>query len=64
MKRFTQKLSAVFLSACMVLPLLSNGAAISYKSAAVAAETADSAIRFDNEDQFFVYVGTYIRWKL
>ena len=59
MKLFTSKLSAVLLSACMVLPLLSNGAAISYKSAAVAAETADSAIRFDNEDQFFVYVGTY-----
>lgn len=40
MKLFTSKLSAVLLSACMVLPLLSNSAAISYKSAAVAAEIA------------------------
>ena len=59
MKRFTSKLSAVFLSTCMVLPVLSNGAAISSNNTAIAAETADSAIKFDNEDRFFVYVGTY-----
>ena len=59
MKRFTTKLSAVFLSACMVLPVLSNGATVSYNNTAIAAETADSAIKFDNEDRFFVYVGTY-----
>ena len=59
MKHFTSKLSAVFLSACMVLPVLSNGATVTYNNTAIAAETADPAIKFDNEDQFFVYVGTY-----
>ncbi len=59
MKRFITKLSAVFLSACMVLPVLSTSAAISSNNTAIAAETADPAISFDNEDQFFVYVGTY-----
>ena len=59
MKLFTSKLSAVLLSACMVLPVLSTSAAISSNNTAIAAETADPAISFDNEDQFFVYVGTY-----
>ena len=59
MKLFTSKLSAVLLSACMVLPVLSNGATVSCNNTAIAAETADAAIKFNNEDQFFVYVGTY-----
>lgn len=59
MRRSSSKLSAVFLSVCMVLPVLSNGATVSCNNTAIAAETADAAIKFNNEDQFFVYVGTY-----
>lgn len=59
MRRFSSKLSAVFLSVCMVLPVLSNGATVGCNNTAIAAETADVAIKFNNEDQFFVYVGTY-----
>lgn len=59
MRRFSSKLSAVFLSVCMVLPVLSNGATVSCNNTAIVAETADAAIKFNNEDQFFVYVGTY-----
>lgn len=59
MKRFSSKLSAVFLSACMLLPTLSIGFPINYESSALAAETEANSILFNNEDQFFVYVGTY-----
>ena len=59
MKRFSSKLSAVFLSACMLLPTLSIGFPINYESFALAAETEANSILFNNEDQFFVYVGTY-----
>lgn len=41
MKRYATKLHAVFLSACMVMPVLSNGAAISSNNTAIAAKTAD-----------------------
>ena len=59
MKRFSSKLSAVFLSACMLLPTLSIGFPINYEISALAAETEANSILFNNEDQFFVYVGTY-----
>ena len=59
MKRFSSKLSAVFLSACMLLPTLSIGFPINYENSALAAETEANSILFNNEDQFFVYVGTY-----
>ena len=59
MKRFTSKLSAVFLSACMMLPTLSIDFPINYESSALAAATEANSILFNNEDQFFVYVGTY-----
>lgn len=59
MKRFSSKLSAVFLSACMLLPTLSIGFPINYESSVLAAETEANSILFNNEDQFFVYVGTY-----
>ena len=57
MKRFVTKLSAVALSVCMLVPTLSNSAAISYGNAAD--DTKSSDLLFNNEDQFFVYVGTY-----
>ena len=57
MKRFVTKLSAVALSICMLVPTLSNSAAISYGNAAD--DTKSSDLLFNNEDQFFVYVGTY-----
>ena len=59
MKRFTSKLSAVFLSACMMLPTLSIDFPINYENSALAAATEANRILFNNEDQFFVYVGTY-----
>lgn len=59
MKRFSSKLSAMFLSACMLLPTLSIGFPINYEISALAAETEANSILFNNEDQFFVYVGTY-----
>lgn len=59
MKRFTSKLSAVFLSACIMLPTLSIDFPINYESSALAAATEANRILFNNEDQFFVYVGTY-----
>ena len=57
MKRFVTKLSAVALSVCMLVPTLSNSAAISYGNAAD--DTKSSDLLFNNEDQFFVHVGTY-----
>ena len=59
MKRFTSKLSAVFLSTCMMLPTLSIDFPINYESSAFAAATEANRILFNNEDQFFVYVDTY-----
>ena len=59
MKRFTSKLSAVFLSACIMLPTLSIDFPINYESSALAAATEANRILFNNEEQFFVYVGTY-----
>ena len=57
MKRFVTKLSAVALSVCMLVPTLSNSAAISSGNAAD--DTKSSDLLFNNEDQFFVHVGTY-----
>ena len=57
MKRLVTKLSAMAVSVCMLMPTLSDGVTIGYENAMAASETAD--ILFNNEDRFFVYVGTY-----
>ena len=55
MKRFIPKLSAMFVSVCMLMPALSNEAAI---NSAFAADTEAPSLMFNDEDEFFVYVGT------
>jgi len=57
MKRLVTKLSAMAVSVCMLMPTLSDGVTIGYENAMAASETTD--ILFNNEDRFFVYVGTY-----
>ena len=56
MKQFIPKLSAMFVSVCMLMPALSNEAAI---NTAAAADTEVPSLMFNDEDEFFVYVGTY-----
>lgn len=57
MKRLVTKLSAMAVSVCMLMPTLSDGVTIGYENAMAVSETTD--ILFNNEDRFFVYVGTY-----
>ena len=57
MKRFSSRFSAVFMSACMLVPAFSTGMAVNAESISSAVIAEDTG-KFDAEE-FFVYVGTY-----